>query len=128
MSTTSDRLSRYQIDILRSHGCRVRPRDYASAQRRVQACPPSDGQVALLTELGLPVPDTRTAASEAITAYEDAHPEWASARRAARTSKGRATLQERRAAGQQPRYNDTLVQYHQAGVPRRRPRAARHGS
>jgi hypothetical protein len=118
MDTTSDRPSPYQIDILRSHGCRVRPRDYASAQRRVQACPPSDAQVALLTGLGLPVPDTRSAASLAITAYEDAHPEWARARRASRSAKGRATVQERRAAGQEPRYNETLLQYHQAGVER----------
>lgn len=118
MSTTSDRPSPYQIDILRSNGCRVRPRDYASARRRVQACPPSDGQVALLTELGLPVPETRSAASAAITAYEEAHPEWARARRAARAAKGVTTRQERRAAGEQPQYNETLEQYHQAGVER----------
>jgi hypothetical protein len=118
MSTTSDRPSPYQIDILRSHGCRVRPRDYASAKRRIDTLPPSEGQVALLTELGLPVPETRSAASAAITAYEEAHPEWTRARRATRAAKGVATRQERRAAGQQPQYNETLEQYHQAGVER----------
>jgi hypothetical protein len=118
MSTASDRPSRYQIDTLRSHGCRVRPRDYASAQRRISTLPPSEGQVALLTELGLPVPKTRSAASAAITAYEEAHPEWARARRAARTAKGLATRAERRGAGRQPQYNETLQQYHRAGLER----------
>ncbi|HEX8243182.1 MAG TPA: hypothetical protein VF541_06795 [Longimicrobium sp.] len=118
MNTTTDRPSRYQIDVLRSHGCRVRPRDYASAKRRIDTLPPSDGQAALLRELGLPVPETRSAASAAITAYEEAHPEWTRARRAARAAKGRATLQERRAAGQEPQYNDTLRAWHQAGVER----------
>ena len=118
MTTTADRPSRYQIDTLRSHGCRVRPRDYASAKRRIDTLPPSDGQAALLRELGLPVPETRSAASAAITAYEEAHPEWTRERRSARAAKGRATLQERRAAGQQPQYNDTLREYHQAGVER----------
>lgn len=118
MSTTSDRPSPYQIDVLRSHGCRVRPRDYASAKRRIDTLPPSEAQVALLTELGVPVPETRSAASAAITAYEEAHPDWTRARRAASAAKGGATRQERRAAGQQPRYNETLEQYHQAGVER----------
>lgn len=118
MSTASDRPSRYQIDVLRSHGCRVRPRDYASAQARISSLPPSEAQAALLAGLGLPVPETRSAASAAITAYEEAHPEWARARRAERSAKGQATRAERREAGQQPQYNETLQEYHRVGVAR----------
>lgn len=116
--STSDRPSPYQISVLRGAGCRVRPRDYGSAKRRIDGLPPSENQVALLTELGLEIPETRTAASEAITAYELEHPAWARARRAERTAKGRATLIERRSAGAVPQFNETLLRYHAAGVKR----------
>lgn len=116
--STSDRPSPYQMEVLRSAGCRVRPRDYGSAQKRIAGLPPSANQVALLEELGLPVPETRAAASAALTAYEEEHPEWARSRRSARAAKGRATLLERRAAGAEPQFNETLQRYHAAGVQR----------
>ncbi|HEU0298245.1 MAG TPA: hypothetical protein VFR37_02300 [Longimicrobium sp.] len=118
MPNSDDRPSTYQMRILRDAGCRVRPRNYESARNRIQGLGPSDGQVALLTELGLEIPASRKAASAAITAYETAHPEWAAARRAARSAKGRATRQERERAGQQTQHNETLLAYHRAGVER----------
>jgi hypothetical protein len=114
----SDRPSPYQIEILRGAGIRIRPRDYDSAKKRIDGTAPSVNQVALLEELGLPVPETRAAASKAITAYEAAHPEWTRQRRSERAAKGRVTLAERRSAGAQPQYNDTLLRYHEAGVKR----------
>lgn len=114
--STKDRPSRYQIGILRGAGCRIRPRDYASAKERIARLPPSPGQAELLTQLGLEVPATRTAASAAITAYELAHPTWAAERRAARSAKGQATRRARGQGGATPRYNDTLEGYHKAGV------------
>lgn len=122
--STSDRPSPYQISVLRAAGCRVRPRDYESARRRIEGTPPSENQVALLTELGLEIPATRSAASAALTAYEQAHPEWARARRAARSAKGKATLAERRSAGALPHFNETLLRYHAAAVERFGPLAA----
>lgn len=124
MSTSTERPSPYQLGILQGAGCRVRPRTWESAKRRIDKLPPSDGQVALLTELGLPVPESRAAASEAISAYEQAHPEWARERRATRAAKGVATRRERRSAGQEPQFNETLHRYHQAGVERHGEQAA----
>src|SRR5688500_7198543 len=97
--STNDRPSRYQIGILRGAGCRIRPRDYASAKDRIARLPPSPGQTELLQQLGLEVPATRTAASAAITAYEFAHPAWAAERRAERSAKGQATRRDRARAG-----------------------------
>lgn len=116
--STSNRPSPYQIEVLRSAGCRVRPRDYDSAKKRIDGLSPSPNQVALLEQLGLPVPETRAAASAAITAYEEEHPEWTRSRRSARAAKGRATLLERRSAGAEPQFNETLRRYHAAGVAR----------
>lgn len=110
--------SPYQLAVLRAGGCRVRPRSYESARQRIHTLPPSDNQVALLTELGLPLPATRQAASEALGAYERAHPEWAAARRAARSAKGIATRRQREAAGQQPRYDPALLCYAERAAER----------
>lgn len=123
MSTT-DRPSTYQLGILRNAGCRIRPRSYASAQERIARFPPSPNQVALLQQIGLDVPATRTAASDVLTAYEHAHPEWAAARRAERSAKGQATRRARAAEGVSPQYNETLEAYHKAAVERHGPHAA----
>ncbi|MBB4635885.1 hypothetical protein FHS01_001901 [Longimicrobium terrae] len=114
----ASRPSAYQIAILRAAGCRVRPRSWQSARQRIDRLAPSDAQAALLAELGLPVPATREAASAALTAYELEHPEWAQARRAARTARGRATREAARSEGAQPRYNETLQAWHAAGRER----------
>lgn len=118
MSTSTDRPSPYQMGILKAAGSRVRPRTYESARRRIDGLPPSQAQAALLTRLGLPVPETRSAASQALTAYEQAHPDWARARLAERAARGRATLARHRKEGQEPRYDDALLRYRQAGVER----------
>lgn len=115
---SDDRPSPYQMGILRAAGSRIRPHSYASAQTRIDRLEPSPGQVELLTSINQPVPSSRKAASEAITAYELAHPEWAAARRADRSAKGVATRREREQSGRQTQYNDTLKAYHKAGVER----------
>jgi len=120
----SERPSPYQLNVLRSNGCRIRPRDYESARRRISGLAPSENQVKLLNEIGLLVPDTRAAASAAITAYEEAHPEWARARRAQRTAKGQATRLERQRAGVTPEYNEVLRRFHEAAITRFGPTAA----
>lgn len=117
-ATDTRRPSEYQIEQLRANGIKVRPRTYESAQKRVGALPPTDNQVALLKEIGLPIPADRNAASAAITAYEADHPEWTAARRRARVAKGAATRAANRAGGQLPQYNDTLLRYHTTGVER----------
>jgi len=112
------RPSPYQLEILRANGCRIRPASYDSARRRMGGTPPSANQVALLEELGIPVPGTRQEASDTLTAYELANPTWAAERRAARSAKGVATRRERREQGSTPNYNETLHRYHHAGVER----------
>jgi hypothetical protein len=55
---------------------------------------PSEYQVRQIAERGIPIPRTYAGAQallDALTAYEHAHPEWAAARRAARSAKGQAT-------------------------------------
>jgi hypothetical protein len=112
------RPSAYQLGLLRDAGIRIRPHSYESAKRRLDRLAPSSNQAALLTELGLAVPASREEASAALTAYEQAHPEWARERRAARSAKGQATRAAQEQAGQQPRYNETLLRYHAAATER----------
>jgi hypothetical protein len=114
----ASRPSAYQLGQLRDAGIRIRPHSYESAKRRLDRLPPSANQAALLTELGLAVPASREEASAALTAYEQAHPEWSCERRAARSAKGQATRATQERAGQQPRYNETLLRYHAAGTKR----------
>jgi hypothetical protein len=118
MNESDDRPSQYQMRTLRDAGCRIRPHSYDSARNRIQGLPPSPGQVALLTEIGLAIPSSRREASAAITAYEAEHQEWAAARRAARSAKATATRRERELAGQETQHNETLEAYHRAGAQR----------
>ena len=115
--TAESKPSQYQKDLLKDAGVRRRPRTYAGAKKLIDQLEPSDGQKELLTEIGLSA-GTRAEASALITQYEKDHPQWAAARRAARSSKAKATRTANKAAGQETNYNATILAYRQAGVDR----------